>query len=80
MYNIADPYNPVFVGSYDTYTGPYDEEGECAGFTTDRLHPNWADFAPYPVGCGDWGVYPFLGNDRILASDFDGGLFILSLD
>ncbi len=80
VYNIADPYNPVLVGDYDTYDGPSGEEGECAGFTTDRIHPNWADFAPYPVACGAWGVYPFLGNDRILVSDFDGGLFIVSLD
>ena len=27
---------------------------------------------------GNWGVYPFLGPDRILLSDLDGGLFIVS--
>jgi choice-of-anchor B domain-containing protein len=26
---------------------------------------------------GNWGVYPFLGLDRVLASDLDGALFIL---
>ena len=80
VYNIADPYNPVLVGDYDTYDGPSGEAGECAGFTTGRIHPRFPDFAPYPVSCGAWGVYPFLGNDRILVSDFDGGLFIVSLD
>jgi choice-of-anchor B domain-containing protein len=30
------------------------------------------------AGC--WGVYPFLGNDRILAFDMQSGLFVLSLD
>jgi hypothetical protein len=80
VYNIADPYNPSLVGSYDTYTGPYDEPGECAGFESGQQHPLYTDFAPYPVACGAWGIYPFLGNDQILVSDFDGGLFIVSLD
>ena len=26
---------------------------------------------------GNWGVYPLLGLDRVLLSDFDGGLFIV---
>jgi hypothetical protein len=26
---------------------------------------------------GNWGVYPFLGLDRVLASDLDGGLYVL---
>jgi subtilisin-like proprotein convertase family protein len=28
---------------------------------------------------GNWGVYAFLGNDRLLASDMSNGLFVLSL-
>lgn len=34
-----------------------------------------------PVSCfdGNLGVYPFLGSDRILASDIDTGLYVLSL-
>ena len=27
---------------------------------------------------GNWGVYPFLGADRVLLSDMDGGLFIVN--
>lgn len=27
---------------------------------------------------GNWGVYPFLGQDRVLLSDLDGGLFIVN--
>ena len=30
VYNIANPYHPVLVGFYDTYTGPYGQPGECA--------------------------------------------------
>ena len=29
---------------------------------------------------GNWGVYPLLGLDRVLASDLDGGLFILDVE
>ncbi len=51
--DISDPFNPTFVGSFDTFTEP------VSGFD------------------GNWGVYPFLGLDRILLSDLDGGLFIV---
>ncbi len=29
---------------------------------------------------GNWGVYPFLGEDRVLASDFSNGLFVIDFD
>ena len=37
------------------------------------------DTFPGPVsgGNGNWGVYPFLGAEKILLSDLDGGLFIV---
>jgi subtilisin-like proprotein convertase family protein len=56
VFDISDPRNPVFVGSYDTYPQP----------VTDKIQ-------------GDWGIYGFLGNDRILASDISTGLYVLSL-
>jgi choice-of-anchor B domain-containing protein len=28
---------------------------------------------------GNWGVYPFLGDDRVLLSDMDGGLFVIAV-
>jgi hypothetical protein len=31
-------------------------------------------------GLGNWGVYPFLGPDKVLASDANEGLFIISVD
>ena len=81
VYNIADRYHPVLVGSYDTYTGPYGEEGECAGLDG-TAHGVNSDVVPGagPEPCGAWGVYPFFGNDKILVSDFDHGLFVVSLD
>ncbi len=31
-------------------------------------------------GSGCWGVYPFLGSDKVLASDIGNGLFIINVD
>ena len=31
-------------------------------------------------GLGNWGVYPFLGSDKVLASDVENGLFIIHVD
>ncbi len=31
-------------------------------------------------GLGNWGVYPFLGSDQVLASDVENGLFIINVD
>ena len=45
-----------------------------ASFDTTALTGNNSFFG----GC--WGVYPFLGEDRVLASDRDNGLFILDVD
>src|SRR5262249_23147753 len=81
VYDIADPNHPTFVGAYDTYTGPYGTAGECAGLEGHTAGVN-SDViqGQGPQPCGAWGVYPFLGNDRILVSDFDRGLFIVSLN
>ena len=34
---------------------------------------------PYCTYNGNWGVYPFLGTDRILLSDMQNGLFIVDV-
>lgn len=38
-----------------------------------------AEFDTSDTGVGNWGVYPLLGDDRILLSDTDAGLFVVSL-
>jgi len=43
----------------------------AASFDTSAAIPN--DFN------GNWGVYPFLGTDRILLSDIDNGLFVVDV-
>ena len=46
---------------------------------TDPIRVGNYDTFPGPVSLfdGNWGVYPLLGLDRVLASDLDGGLFVL---
>ena len=82
--NALSPHNPYLVGnllfvswyqaglqvlnvsnpSAPVYVGSYDTfDEEAAG--------GIRGFA------GNWGVYPFLGLDRVLLSDMDGGLFIV---
>ena len=55
IFDISNPFSPVFVGSYDTYPG---------AVTAGQLD-------------GNWGVYPYLGQDRVLLSDRNTGLYIV---
>jgi len=81
--NALSPHNPYLVGnllfvswyqaglqvldvsnpSAPVYVGSFDTYDEPAGAIT--------GFA------GNWGAFPFLGLDRVLLSDMDGGLFIV---
>ena len=63
VFNIRDPVRPLLVGSYDTFPGGTSAPGGVG----DPQHP--------VDGC--WGVYPLLGLDKVLLSDWDGGLFVV---
>ncbi|MEL7451022.1 MAG: thrombospondin type 3 repeat-containing protein [Pseudomonadota bacterium] len=79
-------HNPVVVGN-TVYVSWYE-----AGLQVLEIDPDtatWDVVASYdttPITGqngffdGNWGVYPFLGPDRILASDVQLGLFILDVD
>jgi hypothetical protein len=56
VFDISNRFNPVLLGSYDTYL-------------RDQYGYN-----------GAWGVYPFLGDEKILGFDKQGGLFVLALE
>ena len=55
IFDITNPFGPVFVGSYDTWPGP--------------VNPGQLD--------GNWGVYPFLGQNKVLLSDRNTGLYVV---
>ncbi|MEM6640810.1 MAG: hypothetical protein AAF610_13015 [Pseudomonadota bacterium] len=79
-------HNPVVVGN-TVYASWYE-----AGLQVLEIDPDtatWAVVASYDTSAitgdngffdGNWGVYPFLGPDRILASDVQNGLFVLDVD
>ena len=54
----------------------------------DPISQTWALVASYDTNAkagtgnydGCWGVYPFLGTDKVVASDRDNGLFVLDVD
>ena len=79
-------HNPVVVGN-TVYVSWY-----TAGLQVLEIDPvsaTWDVVASYDTSPltgqngffdGNWGVYPFLGADRILASDVQGGLFVIDVD
>ncbi|HWQ32316.1 MAG TPA: hypothetical protein VNQ79_05490 [Blastocatellia bacterium] len=76
-YSVHNPYivgNLLFASWYQAGTQVID--------ITDPAKPvlvgSYDTFADPVNGFdGNWGVYPFLGLDRVLLSDLDGGLFIV---
>ena len=80
VFDLTNPAEPKRVGQYDTYpaqfhpveTDPLNDESwdmVCGtNFTNSSLPTNYG---------GNWAVFPFLGEDKILVGDLAGGLFIL---
>ncbi len=73
------PHNPVIVG--DTLYVSWYAAGMQAFDISDPSNPlSLGSFDTKAIsggGLGNWGVYPFLGPDKILLSDGNGGLFIV---
>ena len=79
-------HNPVVVGN-TLYASWYE-----AGLQVLEINPatgTWDVVASYDTSLftgangffdGNWGVYPFLGSDRVLVSDIQNGLFVLDVD
>ncbi|MEZ5425622.1 MAG: hypothetical protein R2747_05110 [Pyrinomonadaceae bacterium] len=83
VFDLSDPTAPKRVGQYDTYQpvfAPPAEEKEalltaepwdliCGSENLQNALPNTYD--------GNWAVYPFLGQNRVLAGDLTYGLLVL---
>ncbi len=75
-------HNPVLVGTR-VYASWYQagalifDIDEATGTLVERARFDTFD-GPVVGFDGAWGVYPFLGGDRILVSDLSGGLFVLA--
>lgn len=75
-------HNPVIFGDYLFVT--WYQAGLQMFDISDPFNPlHVGAFDTFPRAVsnpdGNWGVYPFLGTDRILLSDVDGGLFVVRL-
>ena len=83
IFDISDPVNPVRIGQYDTFPAMFDAEKAVAEFTL-RDEPwdavcgaeNLQNSLPTSYD-GNWTVYPFLGDDKLIAGDLLAGLTIL---
>lgn len=77
------PHNPVVRGNH-LYVSWYQTGVQIFDITdpTNPIHVGEYDTYPGAVSgfAGNWGVYPFLGPDRVLASDLQGGLFVLDAE
>ena len=83
VFDITDPSNPVRMGQYDTYQpefAPTEEEQRIV----DNADPwdimcgsdSLGNALPSSYG-GNWAVYPFLGEDKVLLGDLTSGLYVV---
>lgn len=84
IFDISDPTNPVKIGEYDTYLPEYTPSENIGGELSDE---------PWDIICGlssqqnvlptsyngNWAVYPFLGEDKVLLGDLATGLYIVDV-
>ena len=83
VFDISNPANPVRIGQYDTFQPAFALEAKpqslvdepwdmiCGGSNLQNNLPNNYD--------GNWAVFPFLGEDKVLAGDLATGLYILDV-
>lgn len=83
VFDISSPANPVRVGQYDTFPATFAPTAEdrkaaletepwdmmCASSSFQNALPSSYD--------GNWAVYPFLGESKVLAGDLTYGLIVL---
>ncbi len=83
VFDISNPANPQRVGQYDTF--------QAAFAPPDQERQAFLDAEPWDMVCGsqyrqnalpstydgNWAVFPFLGQNKILAGDLSSGLLIL---
>ncbi|MEP7149513.1 MAG: FG-GAP-like repeat-containing protein [Acidobacteriota bacterium] len=83
VFDISDPTNPVRVGQYDSYQAEF-APNEAELRLLEESEPwdivcgsaNFSNALPTTYG-GNWAVYPFLGEDRVLMGDLTSGLLII---
>jgi hypothetical protein len=84
VFDLTDPTFPKRVGEYDTFPATF-APTEAEKQALENVDP-WDMICGSPSGLtgalpsnydGNWAVYPFLGQNKILAGDLTYGLMIL---
>ncbi len=86
VFDISTPSNPVRVGEYDTFSQAF--------APTEKQLTELRNSEPWDMICGGpfqgasllpsnydgaWAVYPFLGEDKILAGDVRTGIYVIDV-
>lgn len=86
VFDISDPANPIRIGQYDSFPEPYIGFGGATNKAGGNARPDdvmcgfWEGGANISTGYqGDWAVYPFLGDDRILLGDMNTGMYVVDV-
>ncbi len=83
VFDISNPANPLRIGQYDTFQpafAPGDQERKALANAEPWDVVCGSEFRQNPLPTtydGNWAVFPFLGNDKVLAGDLSAGLMIL---
>jgi hypothetical protein len=87
VFDISQPRDPVRVGQYDTWPAQFTEEDLA------EVRKETSKFDPDDIVCGvnalsgqqitgyngNWAVFPFLGEDKVLLGDLATGLYIIDV-
>lgn len=83
IFDISNPSTPVKIGEYDTYAPEYVPSDSLKGELTDEPWDiicgtsNGQNLLPTTYN-GNWAVYPFLGEDKVILGDLSTGLYIVN--
>ena len=86
VFDISDKANPVKIGQYDTYPVEFNQtesEKEIKELTDEPWDiicgsANLQNALPTSYN-GNWAVFPFLGEDKVLAGDLTTGFYVLDV-
>ncbi|MBS1796433.1 MAG: VCBS repeat-containing protein [Acidobacteria bacterium] len=85
VFDITNPSDPKRIGQYDTFQrafAPTEEEKQAllndSPWDMMCASPSFQNALPSSYD-GDWAVYPFLGENKVLAGDLTSGLLVLDV-
>lgn len=80
VHNVVVVGNRVYVSWYAAGVQVLEIDPVTATWSLVASFDTTADDGSASTFAGNWGVYPFLGADKILASDRGNGLFVIDVD